>query len=121
VAKLDPDDPRAPYLQVAHRLRTEIDTGRLAPGAQLPSYGELADEYGVALGTAKRAVGVLREEGVIVVRHGIGSFVRTHAAASEDVAPSDIEELRAELADVRQRLEEVERRLGVEAAAAADD
>ena len=35
--ELDPDDSRAPYLQVAGLLRAAILTGRYAPGDRLPS------------------------------------------------------------------------------------
>ena len=112
VAKLDPDDTRPPYQQVAHLLRRAIEQGDLKPGEQLPSYQGLADQYGVAIGTVKRAVAIVRDEGLIIVRHGMGSYVRTNAQQEEGV--DELAELRQQLADVRERLDAIERRLPAE-------
>ncbi|QRP48863.1 GntR family transcriptional regulator [Amycolatopsis sp. FDAARGOS 1241] len=76
--------PRPPYVQVADALLNAIREGRYAPGAALPSYKALANEYGVAVGTAQSAVGRLREQGIVVTRHGAGSIVRP------DLDPADL-------------------------------
>lgn len=73
---LDPDDPRPPYQQVAHALRTSITGRTFAPGDRLPSLNELSERYGVARMTVQQAMRVLREEGLIVSRQGSGVFVR---------------------------------------------
>lgn len=65
-----------PYQQVADALLDAIREGRYPPGAALPSYKALATEYGVAVGTAQSAIGRLRDQGVVVTRHGAGSVVR---------------------------------------------
>jgi DNA-binding GntR family transcriptional regulator len=113
MASLDPDDPRAPYLQVAGGLRVAIQSGEYAPGAQLPTYQELAETWGVAINTAKSAVTLLRDEGLVVTQHGKGSFVRTQAPDGE--APvrdgSGDERVWQAIADLRRRVGELERQL----------
>ena len=117
MAVLDPDDPRAPYLQVAGGLRAAIQAGELGPGAQLPTYQELADSWGVAVNTAKSAVSLLRDEGWVVVRHGKGSFVRTHPPENSDESREDgangqqSEEIWRAISEIRQRVTDLEKRL----------
>lgn len=62
-------DP-AGYEQLADLLRAQIAAGELAAGARLPSEEQLAQRYGLARDTVRRAVTVLRHEGLITVRHG---------------------------------------------------
>src|SRR5262245_60882031 len=64
------------YLRIADTLRTEIQAGDLAPGQRLPSETALRDRFGVSLPTLRQAIGVLRAEGLIESRHGIGTFVK---------------------------------------------
>ena len=73
---IDYDSADPPYLQLAAILRARIESGDLAPGARVPSLTALVQEYGVAKNTARRAVKVLADEGLIDVRQGWGSFVR---------------------------------------------
>jgi DNA-binding GntR family transcriptional regulator len=111
MTRLDPDDPRSPYLQVAGRLRDAIASGTNPPGSQLPTYQELADEFGVAVNTAKSAVNLLRDEGLVVVRQGKGSYVRTEL---EPVGQQDAdrdERVWQAIADIRRRLSTIEQRL----------
>ncbi|MFC9910444.1 GntR family transcriptional regulator [Streptomyces sp. NPDC127197] len=68
-------DRRPPYQHAADELRREIKAGRYKPGEQLPSYRELQERFGVANMTARSALGVLRDEGLIYTIQGRGSFV----------------------------------------------
>jgi DNA-binding GntR family transcriptional regulator len=112
VDELDPDDPRPPYQQLSSRLRTAIEAGDYRPGEQLPSHQRLADTYGVAIGTVKRALGVLREQGLITTRHGMGSYIRAHTPDHTDAAGEDeLAEIRRTVAALAERVEAVERRL----------
>ncbi len=65
-----------PSRQIADDLRARITAGDLAPGARLPSITTLMQEHGVARNTARRALGILVDEGLIEIVHGWGSFVR---------------------------------------------
>jgi DNA-binding transcriptional regulator YhcF (GntR family) len=85
MASLDPDDTRPPYAQVAAALRHEIEFGVLRPGAKLATHQYLADQYGVSVGTIKRALGELQGAGLIVSRQGQGAFVRTRKSILESV------------------------------------
>lgn len=63
------------YVQLASHLRQEIVNGRIALGARLPGEEELKREHGVDRSVVRRAVQLLRGEGLVVTRHGVGSFV----------------------------------------------
>ena len=71
---IDDNLPAAPYRQLAGILRDRIASGEIA--GRMPSEKTLTQEYGVAQGTVRRALDLLREEGVIVTLQGVGSFVR---------------------------------------------
>jgi GntR family transcriptional regulator len=70
---LDHDSPEALYSQLAAILRGQIERGELT--GRVPSAKSLAQEYEVAQGTAERALGVLREAGLIRSAMGRGHFV----------------------------------------------
>ena len=74
--KIDNDSPEHPYVQLASLLRSEIKVGRIGP--RVPSIMELADETGLSAATVKRAMGLLRDEGLIYTVPGRGTFVRKH-------------------------------------------
>lgn len=65
-----------PYRQIAGMLRQGIRSGRLAPGARLPSETELIEHFGVARMTVRQAVQELRAEGLVIAERGRGVFVR---------------------------------------------
>ncbi|WLW52541.1 GntR family transcriptional regulator [Streptomyces lincolnensis] len=72
---LDPMSARPLYMQLADAIAGKIASGDLAPDRPIPSENHLADEYGVARLTARRAAQELRERGLIVTVRGKGSFV----------------------------------------------
>jgi DNA-binding GntR family transcriptional regulator len=109
--KLDPDDARPPYVQVAAALRAEISTGAFAPGEPLPSHRELVDHFGVSLGTVKRALGDLQGAGLVVSRQGQRAFVRSGASQSSEDAEPSLGELAAAVRALTERVATVERRL----------
>jgi GntR family transcriptional regulator len=73
-----PTDARAIYVRIADDLRAQIETRRLVPGAQLPTIPELATSYVCSQQSARQALDLLRQQGLIITRHGKGSFVREH-------------------------------------------
>lgn len=74
--------PGALYQQVAAAIREAILKGEFAPGAPLPSEAQLIERYKVSRPTVRNAVAALRAEGLIEVRHGKGSFVRSDGQPS---------------------------------------
>jgi DNA-binding GntR family transcriptional regulator len=70
-----PRSKQPPYLAIAADLRNKVLSGELAPGDQLPSMHTLAEQYSVSRGTALRALGILKDEGLTEVSPGWGTFV----------------------------------------------
>src|SRR5690606_38155545 len=68
-------DARPMYLQIVERMRARIASGEWPAGQELPSIRALAAALKVSVITVKRAYLDLESEGVIVTRHGKGSFV----------------------------------------------
>lgn len=67
---------RAPLWQRIHdTLAADIDAGRYAAGAKLPTEAELAQRFGVNRHTVRRALEGLREAARIHVRRGAGAYV----------------------------------------------
>jgi DNA-binding GntR family transcriptional regulator len=57
-------------------LRTQLIDGRLRPGDRLPPLKELAQDFGVSVGTVREAVSSLTAIGVLGSLVGVGTFVR---------------------------------------------
>lgn len=70
---IDPDSPEPPYRQLAAILRGRINSGDIT--GRLPGEKTLTQEYGLALGTVRKSVALLREEGLILTTPGWGSYV----------------------------------------------
>jgi DNA-binding GntR family transcriptional regulator len=64
------------YMRVAEAIARQIETGELRPGDKLPPEQAIAEEYGVAYSTARRAMKELRERGLIETLWGKGTFVK---------------------------------------------
>jgi GntR family transcriptional regulator, transcriptional repressor for pyruvate dehydrogenase complex len=61
--------------EVVERLAAEIASGRIAPGARLPTEQEMTASLGVSRTVVREAVAVLRAEGLVETRQGVGAFV----------------------------------------------
>jgi GntR family transcriptional regulator len=61
---------------IADDLRQQITSGRIQPGARLPSETVLADRYAVSTVTLRHALAALQGEGLVEKIHGKGNFVR---------------------------------------------
>ncbi|MFD5384214.1 winged helix-turn-helix domain-containing protein [Streptomyces sp. NPDC127074] len=72
---VDPAAPAYVYMQVADHVAWQIRAGRLQPGARLAGERDLAQEYGVSVQTARRAVEELRERGLVLTLPAKGTFV----------------------------------------------
>jgi len=62
------------YQQLAAMLREDIEAGRIAPDAQLPSLTRLVQETGLDVKTVRKAISVLTDEGLAYVVPGRGTF-----------------------------------------------
>jgi DNA-binding GntR family transcriptional regulator len=74
-SRIKHDSATSVSVQVAADIEADIDQGRIAPDTRLPSEVELAEQYGVARITVRRALEELRERGKVVTVHGRGTFV----------------------------------------------
>ncbi|MEU8584941.1 winged helix-turn-helix domain-containing protein [Streptomyces abikoensis] len=72
---VDPSRAAYVYMQVADHIAARIAAGELRLGARLPGERDLAEEYGVAIGTARRAIQELRDRGLLVTLPAKGTFV----------------------------------------------
>lgn len=72
---VDPDSPVLAYVQLADDLARKIEARELT--GRLPAERDLASEYGVAYGTVRRAMELLRDRGLVESVHGRGTFVST--------------------------------------------
>jgi GntR family transcriptional regulator len=61
--------------QVCGRLRKQLHAGDIATGTKLPSETELARTMGVSRPTLREATRILAQEGLLSIRHGVGTFV----------------------------------------------
>jgi GntR family transcriptional regulator len=63
------------YQQIADELRRRARAA--APGSLLPSEAELSEEFGASRVTVRRALELVRDDGLIAARQGFGWFVVT--------------------------------------------
>jgi len=63
------------YQSIADAMRSRIESGQLGPSRLLPSEAELSGEYDASRVTVRRALEVLRDEGLVDSRQGFGWFV----------------------------------------------
>jgi GntR family transcriptional regulator len=63
------------YRTIADELRRRVEDGELAAGALLPSESDLGAAYGVSRVTVRKALDLLRDEGLVDSRQGFGWFV----------------------------------------------
>jgi GntR family transcriptional regulator len=68
-------DRRSLPLQVRDQILALIKREDLGPGDQLPTEAEIAARFGVARTTAREALKLLEQDGVVDVRHGLGRYV----------------------------------------------
>jgi DNA-binding GntR family transcriptional regulator len=94
----DPRDPRPAYEQIADDVRAAIKDGRLQPGDRLPTEREHASRYGVAVGTYRQALSVLRQEGRLTTHKRHGTVV---VRPEESPSPEYVE--------LSERLDQIER------------
>ncbi|MCC3770897.1 GntR family transcriptional regulator [Streptomyces sp. UNOC14_S4] len=64
--------PTLKYEQIADSLRRRITEGEFRPGDLLPSSRDLCEQWGVSRATVNKALDVLRADGVVVSRQGLG-------------------------------------------------
>ncbi|MDD1960848.1 GntR family transcriptional regulator [Pseudomonas sp. 39004] len=70
-------DERLPlYQRLREEMLAKISAGEWTPGAPIPTEAELTRHYGVAIGTVRKAVDTLVNEGLLLRSQGRGTFLR---------------------------------------------
>jgi DNA-binding GntR family transcriptional regulator len=65
------------YLQIAETLANRVTSGVYAAGMRLPSGSQLCAEFGVSPMTARRALTILQDQGLVSGMRGRGTFARS--------------------------------------------
>lgn len=107
------DRPRRLPDEVARSILGAIESGQLEPGSRLPTEADLARRFGVARTVVREAISLLRYDGIVDSRRGIGAFV-TEASqrASFRISPGCFEKR-------KQIVQLLQLRTGVQAGASA--
>ncbi|HRQ64035.1 MAG TPA: GntR family transcriptional regulator [Xanthomonadaceae bacterium] len=88
---LSASDSNPMYQQVIDQITAKVVAGDWPAGTALPSIRELASANQVSVITVKRAYQELERSGVIVTRHGKGSFVAESLEAPRALLRSELE------------------------------
>lgn len=101
------------YQRVAEAIKSEVRSGSLATGERLPGNRGVAEKYGVALGTAQKALNALEEQGWVTTTPSVGVFVNPIPEGTPDTnddLAAAVADLRATVADLTARVEALEKR-----------
>ncbi|MFC7306066.1 GntR family transcriptional regulator [Streptomyces monticola] len=108
---MTPHAESPPYRKVAAELRRQIRAGRYKPGERVPSSRDLEAEYGIANMTARSALRVLADEGLVYNVTGRGNFVSDPLPAgpsADEQAESGAERMHsAEYEELSARLDQI--------------
>lgn len=107
------DRPRRLPDEVAVSIIGAIEGGQLAPGDRLPTEAELSKRFGVARTVVREAISLLRYDGIVDSRRGVGAFVTdaSHRSAFR-ISPACFEKR-------KQIVQLLQLRTGVQAGASA--
>lgn len=72
---IDVKNKKPLYLQLVEAIKQQVMENSLQPGVKIPSENMMAQKYNVSVGTVKKALGVLVDEGVLFRRQGQGTFI----------------------------------------------
>lgn len=72
-------DERSIQTRIADDLRTRIELGEYRGGDRLPTYEQLTRQYLCSSGVARKAIDLLRQQGLVISKQGKGVFVRERA------------------------------------------
>lgn len=66
------------YKEVKIRITRNLAAGEWQPGEAIPSETRLAEQFGVSIGTVRKAIDELVAEKILLRQQGRGTFVATH-------------------------------------------
>lgn len=80
--------PSERQIRASDHVRQGVSAGELLPARPIPSENQLVQEYGVARGTARKSIQLLRERGLVVTVVGRGTFVESQRQAPGTERPA---------------------------------
>jgi DNA-binding transcriptional MocR family regulator len=80
------------YRAIAERLRADMASGELKPGARLPTVRNLAYDMGINMGTVYRAYTLAEQQGLVSKEMGRGTFVRDLTGDGQTLQSGHVDE-----------------------------
>jgi GntR family transcriptional regulator len=80
------EGPLPLYFQVVQHIEEAIRSGKLKPGAALPTEERLGEQFGVSRITIRRALEHLLADRLVVRRRGVGTFVAEPSTSQKAVS-----------------------------------
>jgi GntR family transcriptional regulator len=74
---IDLNNPIPKYLQISNWLKAQITSGKYTEGDRLPSEAELTQRCEVSRATLRQAIANLADNGLLVKKKGLGTFVKS--------------------------------------------
>ena len=84
-SRLDPASRTPLYVQLVDHLKHAVETGAVRAGERLPSVRRMAEDLLINPNTVVRAYRDLEQEGIVVLKHGSGVFVRESVVARTEL------------------------------------
>jgi GntR family transcriptional regulator len=81
---VDLEGPEPLYEQIARILGARIADGTYSPRRRVPSEAAICEEFNVSRPTARAALQLLIQRGLIITVRGKGSFVVEHPSGGDD-------------------------------------
>jgi len=73
------------YLQVIHRLKQDIVTGKLSPGDKMPSSRDYSRDLGLNFNTVARVYKEMEMEDIVYTKRGLGTFITESSEKIESI------------------------------------
>ncbi len=74
------------YHQVLQEIRRRVESGEWVQGSKVPSERQLSEMLGVSRITVRHALRLAADEGLVVQRRGVGTFVGSRERVEQDLA-----------------------------------
>lgn len=105
------DHSQPAYLAISQQIKAEISSGFWVEGGPIPTEPKLAEQFGVSIGTIRHAMRLLCNEGLLVKRQGLGTFVQPSNQKQAYLSPSlpfELTEDATTKGDIKSKVKHVE-------------
>ncbi len=91
--KLDENSAEPIYMQIVNGVKTLVMTAKMHPHEQVVSVRALARELHINPNTVQKAYALLKKEGILYSKAGLGDYVADNAAAIKEMKKQQIIEM----------------------------